>query len=146
MGLFGVSMQLGGCQSDTTGLSDELQVQAPVSTDRNLVYEDRTHDELVFVSAIEDALNVRREVIGTEDDVIAWKRPTVDRDALLLMNVAVDAKQEDVVEQLIRIDSNTLIARFMMSARPSPTWPCPATVATPCSTSDRPPTPSRCRT
>ena len=108
MGLFGVSMQLGGCQSDTTGLSDELQVQAPVSTDRNLVYEDRTHDELVFVSAIEDALNVRREVIGTEDDVIAWKRPTVDRDALLLMNVAVDAKQEDVVEQLIRIDSNTL--------------------------------------
>ena len=107
MGLFGVSMQLGGCQSDTTGLSDELQVQTPVSTDRNLVYEDRTHDELVFVSAIEDALNVRREVIGTEDDVIAWKRPTVDRDALL-MNVAVDAKQEDVVEQLIRIDSNTL--------------------------------------
>ncbi len=100
---------LSGCVGDAGHHDSSLSISGPVATDRSLVFDDNTHDELLVVRPVAGNLEIARIKIGTENDDVSWIQPTVDRGAVLLMNVAADAKQEDVVEQLIRVDSNTLV-------------------------------------
>jgi hypothetical protein len=97
-----------GCTGDAGHHDEPLDVAGPVATDRGLVFDDNTHDEILVAKPVAGTLELARLKIGTASDEVSWMEPTVSGDAVLLMNVATDAKQENVVEQLIRLDSTTL--------------------------------------
>ncbi|MGB1700264.1 MAG: hypothetical protein ACPHRO_09940, partial [Nannocystaceae bacterium] len=99
---------LSACIPNSGHHDSVLDMSGPVTTDRGLVFEDNTHDELVVVRPVAGTLKTARVSVGTENDDISWMESTVSGGGVLLMNVAVDSKQEDVVEQLIHMDSNTL--------------------------------------
>jgi hypothetical protein len=100
---------LSGCSGSAGHHDQTLDISGPVATDRGLVFDDNTHDEILVAKPVAGTLEVARLKIGTASDEVAWMVPTVNQDAVLLMNVATDAKQEDVVEQLIHVDSTTLV-------------------------------------
>ena len=60
-----------GCTPDDRPWFDALDVAQPIATDRSLVFQDRSRDELLFARPVAGSLELARRTIGTDADQIA---------------------------------------------------------------------------
>jgi hypothetical protein len=85
--------------------AEALAYGDPVGTREGLFYPDGRTNELVAVRPGDEALEVERVTLGSEQTKLAWARPTRDGSGLLALTIPTSPKFEKVGHALHRFDA-----------------------------------------
>lgn len=95
-----------------------LSFDGPVTTASSLVWVEPAARQLLFATPGEGALELTRTSVGDERNRVAWIRPTVSGEQLLVLVVPRSAKEEDVQDRLFVYsgDGSEELARYDLPA------------------------------